>query len=396
MLLPIRSKNPPESFPIATILLIAINIFVFAVTSSGLVIKEDIVYEYGVSGVNVSPLTLMTSMFLHADLFHLLGNMWMLYLFGFAVEGRLRTLKFTALYLFAGLAADGLHLSVVAQIEPEVPAVGASGAIMGVMGAALYLFPFSKVDFIVGWFLYWGIWTWRMYGVALWYLGWDILGALVASTTSGVAHLAHIGGAIGGILFCGIIRSKRDNRDTSEAKATFDETRDLGLLSVRELASLHASNPEDTTVTLNWMYRSIRDPMGPRSDAMDAFMRLLPRIVEEQPPLSVGFVLAGLEGKPGTIPPKMLGATGFKCEKAGDFALAARLFESVVASPHATPADRESAMYRAAILYETALRQPQRAGHLYRQVIQHFPMSPFADQAKTRLSSLEARFPGLV
>src|SRR5438034_7636576 len=259
MLLPFRSKNPPESLPLGTIGLLAANVLIFLATQENLVIKENVVWQNGLSADNAGPLTFLSSMFLHGDILHLLGNMWFLYLFGFAVEGRLKTIKFLVLYFASGVTGGLLQL--VTSAGSHTPMIGASGAIMGVVGAALYMFPYGKVDFVFGWGLvYWRVVTWHMYWVAIYYIGFDIV--MVFLGPGPVAHFAHIGGAAGGILMCFLFRAPRDSQQASDAKAIFSETKDLRYLSPRELAAMAQHNPNDTTLVLNWMHRCLRDSMG--------------------------------------------------------------------------------------------------------------------------------------
>lgn len=110
MLLPVKAKNPPESVPYGTIGLIAINILIYALTSEyGLIIREEVVDAWAFKSMDFPSVTLLTSMFLHIDVWHILGNMWFLYLFGFAVEGRLKSGKFLLLYFASGFGGDLMH-----------------------------------------------------------------------------------------------------------------------------------------------------------------------------------------------------------------------------------------------------------------------------------------------
>lgn len=392
MLLPFRSKNPPESFPWATIGLIAVNVIVYCATSDNLLsAKRDIVMEYGLSLDNISIKTMFTSMFLHAEPLHLLGNMWFLYLLGFAVEGRLRTVKFLILYFLAGLCGDLLHTGVVGPMAPHLPSIGASGAIMGILGAALYMFPFGQMNFVFGWSLYWRVITWPMWGVGAYYLGLNVLETLLFMGKGGVATLAHLGGAAGGYLICLFMQPKRDNQEASQAKAMLADTQDLRVLSSRELASMAESNPTDTALTLNWMSRSLKDG-AIKPECMTAFMQLLPKIIAEQPTPAVGFVLGSLSMNPGVVPPHFLIDVGIKLEKEGEYVLALRLYDAALRDPATRPADQESALFKLSMLCESALNNPQRAMGGYQRLVQQFPMSHFADQAKVRLGVLTAKY----
>ncbi len=386
MLLPFRSKNPPESLQIGTIGLLAANVLIFLATQENLVIKDSVALRYGLSADNAGPVAFLSSMFLHGDILHILGNMWFLYLFGFAVEGRLRTIKFLALYFASGYAGGFLHLVVSGG---HTPMIGASGAIMGVLGAAMYMFPYGKVDFVFSWGLvYWRVVTWHMYWVAIYYLGFDIFLAFLGGGS--VAHFAHIGGAAGGVLMCFLFRAPRDSQQASDAKAMFSETKDLRYLAPRELAAMAQHNPNDTTLVLNWMHRCLRDPMGVSPECRAAFFNVLPQIIAGEPVQATGWALASLSSTPGVIKPAYLLDVASRLERAGDPVTALRLFENLISDPAAQPADKEAALFRLGMICERANNYP-RAASAYQQVLDQFPMGPFAGQAKLRLSNLTSR-----
>jgi len=154
---------------------------------------------------------LLTSQFLHGGWMHLFGNMWILWLFGDNIEDRLGHLPFIFFYLISGIIA-GMTQFAIDPASP-VPAIGASGAVAGVMGAYFYLFPRARVMtllpllwipffFRVPAFIYIGIWfiSQILMGFA------DLLGP--AQTGGGVAWWAHIGGFIFGILAVMVCRLK--------------------------------------------------------------------------------------------------------------------------------------------------------------------------------------------
>ena len=388
MLLPLRSKNPPERFPIATLCLIGINVLVYAFTvDDTLHLRSEMLQKLGLSVSNFSPFTLFTHLFVHADLLHLAGNLWFLYLFGFATEGRLRTPRFLLLYFASGIVGAILELLVFGKVAPNVPLVGASGAIMGVLGAALYLFPHSKVEFFFG--IGFGLsrlTTWNMAWVAAYYLGLDFLFAVFAGRT-GVAHLAHLGGAACGFAFCALFQVKRDSRQASDAKATYHETKDLSLLTSCELAAMAESNPDDTAIALNWMYRNLRDG-AIKPECLRAFMRLLPDIIQREPAATVGFVLACISSVTALRNEHVL-HVAFTLEHR-DTMLALRLYDEILKNPASSTSDMEGALFRKALLCEIGLKNRPYAVRIYQQLIERFPMSPMAEQAKLRLSGLPA------
>src|SRR4051794_870802 len=134
MLLPLRSKNPPERFPIATLGLIGINALVFAFTvDDTLHVRPEVLHSLGLSLYNFNPVSLVAHMFVHADLLHLAGNLWFLYLFGFAAEGRLKTPRFLFVYFASAIVGGTTEVLAFGHFAPDSPLVGASGGIMGVL-----------------------------------------------------------------------------------------------------------------------------------------------------------------------------------------------------------------------------------------------------------------------
>ncbi len=149
--------------------------------------------------------TLFTSMFLHGDLFHLGGNMVFLYVFGDNVEDALGHVGYGAFYFLAGIAGSLAHVSWFAS--SGVPTIGASGAISGVLGAYLFLYPRAKILTLV----FFG-WIWLIVLPAIVFLGvWFGYQLLLSFLPGGggVAYLAHIGGFMTGMLFGAVFRGRR-------------------------------------------------------------------------------------------------------------------------------------------------------------------------------------------
>jgi len=145
--------------------------------------------------------TLFTSMFLHGSWMHLIGNMWFLWLFGNNVEDSMTRPRFLAFYLLCGLAAAAAQ--VVSDPTSVTPMVGASGAISGVMGAYLVLFPRVRVFTLVplGFFLYsmaLPAWVMLIYWAVLQFFGG--VTSIGAEQSGGVAFWAHVGGFVAGIV----------------------------------------------------------------------------------------------------------------------------------------------------------------------------------------------------
>lgn len=205
---PIRDSQNSGKFPIINLALIAFNIYIFIQELFAPNI-EIFITQYGLIPQNVNFLDFqtlkpfVTSMFLHAGFLHILSNMWFLWIFGDNVEAALGHIKYLVFFIFCGVAASFIQYIFI--IDSALPMVGASGAIAGVLGAYLKLFPNNKVDTIIPIFglpiiialpaslilIYWFI-TQAFNGVA----------SIIVATASvgGIAYVAHAGGFLAGFL----------------------------------------------------------------------------------------------------------------------------------------------------------------------------------------------------
>ena len=226
-MIPYRDDNPSQSLPVVTIALIALNGWVFALElRAGSMGLARMFYEYGVvpvqvlhpetlDGVRAAGISLVTSMFLHAGLWHFAGNMWFLWLFGDNVEDRLGSFRFLVFYLLCGVAAAGAHVALNANAR--VPCVGASGAIAGVLGAYVLMFPRARVRAIIPIFIVLPLFVTMpaVFFIGCWFAiqllnGMATVGAQGVAT--GTAWWAHIGGFVAGMFFAGQFASSRRRR----------------------------------------------------------------------------------------------------------------------------------------------------------------------------------------
>ena len=170
-----------------TMRLILINAVVFVLTGP---LDAIGLFKFGAlsSDVLMRPWSLVTYMFLHADFFHLLFNMYSLWLFGGLVENILGAGRFLRLYFYSGLIAAGLYL--LCNWGEDFMLIGASGAVFGVMTAAALAYPNARILFF---FIPMKLWM-----MMLVYLAIEIFSF---HNPDNIAHLAHIGGALGGFLF---------------------------------------------------------------------------------------------------------------------------------------------------------------------------------------------------
>jgi membrane associated rhomboid family serine protease len=215
MFIPLRDENPTRRFPVITVLLVALNIGVFLfqalspqglahyVQRMGVVPYEITHFQTLAEGVRLSPpLTLVAALFIHGSLFHLLGNVLFLWIFGNNVEDFLGPLRFVLFYLCCGLGAS--LVQVLVSPHSQVPMIGASGAIAGVLGAYFLLYPSARVMTLV--FLFFFI---RVVPIpAAYVLGlWFVLQILNVGMGGGVAWFAHIGGFLIGLALIRLLGS---------------------------------------------------------------------------------------------------------------------------------------------------------------------------------------------
>lgn len=203
---PIRDHNPSGRTPYVTYALMAANILIFLAywplmddpRAINLFFRNWALIPAEVSQGDIYS-GLLTSMFLHGGFMHLAGNMLFLYIFGDNVEDEMGHLPYLIFYLAAGLGAGVVH--VMSAPGSMVPTVGASGAIAGVMGSYLLLFPRAKVDIFLFFIIIFRILpipAWVMLG--LWFALQLFNGVGVDAAAGGVAYWAHAGGFIIGIL----------------------------------------------------------------------------------------------------------------------------------------------------------------------------------------------------
>ncbi len=222
-MLPIKDDQPRYSTPYVTWFLIALNLIIFLFESTldaqslRLLIHQFAVVPYHVlvflhgSRYSVEQVVLpfFTSLFLHGSWMHVIGNMWFLYIFGDNVEDYLGHFKYLSFYLLCGVLA--MSAQVLVSLHSTVPALGASGAIAGVLGAYFVVYPRARV---LTWFFVFVLWVpaWVILGY------WFVLNFLSGTATvlqvqsqnmGGVAFWAHVGGFLSGMALVRVFGERR-------------------------------------------------------------------------------------------------------------------------------------------------------------------------------------------
>ena len=214
-MLPIHDENRPTIKPYVNYGLLLVNVVVFFFLLGTGSLTEDFFKVFGaipsyiVSGERLW--ALLTSMFIHADIVHLLGNMVYLWVFGDNIEDALGHAKYLIFYLLSGLAASFFHIASVFAALPsltrvwyidptKMPSVGASGAISAVLGAYILLYPRARIRTLVWYFFIYIISIPALYYLGFWFLYQLVMGFFsFTGRLSGVAFWAHIGGFVAGL-----------------------------------------------------------------------------------------------------------------------------------------------------------------------------------------------------
>jgi membrane associated rhomboid family serine protease len=215
MLIPYQVDVPFDNKPVANWGLIAVTVAVFGFEMAN---RENIemFQPFFCTGWD-NPIGWFTSLFLHAGILHLVGNMLFLWVFGNAVCSKVGNLTYIPFYLAAGLAGGFAQMAS----DPTMPSLGASGAINGMVGAYLIFFPTNDISCMLILYFRPIFFTLSSYWIILYFLAWDILGAAVGG--GNVGHWAHLGGFAAGLtiavvmLKTGLVKMQRDELSLLQA-----------------------------------------------------------------------------------------------------------------------------------------------------------------------------------
>jgi len=221
-LIPLRDTIPSRRFPIMNYLIICVNTIIFiyeillGTQLDRFLFKYGLVPIYFIAAFKIEEISVwsafvpfFTSMFLHGGWMHLIGNMWFLYVFGDNVEDKLGHIKYLFFYISCGVIAAVSQLII--SWGSRVPMIGASGAIAGVLGAYMILFPHSRVLTLVPIFVFIQLVEIPAFVfLFLWFVMQFFYGAVsfVAISQGGVAWWAHIGGFVAGIFLIRVLRGR--------------------------------------------------------------------------------------------------------------------------------------------------------------------------------------------
>jgi len=212
-MIPLRDTVPTKNHPVVNNTIIGVNVLIFLYQLTQGIGLDKFIYIYGLVPARYSipqisvyftpfqqAFSFLSFMFLHGGFWHLLGNMWSLYIFGDNVEDRLGHLRYLLFYIICGLASGLSHMLL--NLNSNVPTIGASGAIAGVMGAYFILHPRAKILTLIPiFFIPYFIEIPAAFFLGIWFVLQFLNAAASQGQGSGVAWWAHIGGFVFGIIF---------------------------------------------------------------------------------------------------------------------------------------------------------------------------------------------------
>ncbi len=219
---PLHDDNPTRDASVVVYSLIVFNVLIFFYQSSlsrlelsGWLNDWAVIPQQLTSNWGRELVTVLSSQFLHADLIHLVSNMWFLFIFGNNVEDRLGHWLFLVFYLLCGAVA--VFAQVAFAPNSTVPMVGASGAIAGVMGAYIVKFPRAQILTLVflGFFVTF-VQIPAVVFLGLWILGQTVYAVLTSPNQPGIAYLAHVGGFVAGMLLLALLPERSNTYPEEE------------------------------------------------------------------------------------------------------------------------------------------------------------------------------------
>jgi membrane associated rhomboid family serine protease len=401
MFLPIKVETEIEKFPLFTYLIIGVNVIVFlAIHFLPLELREMAYYDYGFIAEQINPLSLISHTFLHVGWLNIIFNMYYLYLFGRASEHRIGSLSLILLYFTSAIAGSLVQGALTPEYLTDIPVIGASGAVSGVLGAYMVLYPWEKVSCVYVKSL--GFIT-TLSISSLWVLGgWLVLqfvNALWFSSGAGenyVAYWAHIGGFAFGAAcaamikyFVALVAMLQRRSVTLQLEQCSDMIHD-GKAAEAEAKLNAALEKESGDPLLFGELGRVKLAGGDKSAARKMFRRSLKKAIKQKnaaAAVSAYFGLVAAKTKPLDNSMRLIIGRRFARLKKYGHAL------GIMGEPFGLEGEMEGLdklLYEIGDLFAGPLKDPLRASAAFSLLMQIFPHSPRALDVKYRLRRLRA------
>ena len=406
--IPFRTDRSLRTVPYVTYTLLFLNILVFLCTQPFSYLQYDaFIDRWGLTLTHPSLRCLATYGFIHYDSSHLVGNMLIFWIVGTVLESGIGSLLFLLVYFSSLIGAVLLYGVIGRFFHPEslgIPLIGASGAIAGVIGFAMFRYYHIRIRMIVLvpnvlgiipsipaypfplliWVPFWGY--------AAYWGGKELLNGILQLQVQGsdnVAHWAHLGGMGLGLLAGLLLRSFREGqRESTLEDSARSAMQGLSQRSFDELQRLLLEHPDDPEV-LEAMAGVVM-ANGNADESRTLYMKAIPLFLKQGLPVRAAIsYLNVLRAFPlTTFPPHEQLTLSSLLENQGHYPEAARAF-LLIAESYPDSGDAQTALLRAAQIHARNLHDPSRAIDLLHHLLQRYPDSPWHSLAKDRLSGLE-------
>ena len=400
--LPIRTDRTLKKVPYVTYTLCFLNIFVF-LNQIGMSQSERdaAAHQWGFIVSQPSIVTLFTSGFLHGDILHLFSNLLILWLVGTVLEAGIGSAVFLLFYLASLVCATTLY-GVISRLfmhdSLHIPLIGASGAISGVTGLAAFRYfrlrvltiPIISFGFLP---IPIPIMVWvPMWAYALYFAAKELVAGfnlLTNNTDNMVAHWAHIGGLVMGVLMALLLKAVNEGRrecalEDSTRAAAGEKPRERSLQEVRELLRLHPNDPE-----LMEAMAGLLMVQGHWAKSRDIYLKAVHLFVAagQRDRAAISYLNA-LRAFPNTLlPPREQMTMASTLEALGHFREAVQAFGLII-EHYPDREEAETSLLRAALIYQRYLNDMPAAERLLKYFIERYPESHWHNLAQDRLKDL--------
>lgn len=393
-LIPVRRRRRRglEGFPVVTVCLLLLNVFLFAVNASGDGGLDDgVAHRWGLIPQQASLITLLTYMFLHGSWGHVLGNMLGLWLFGPHVEEALGKFEYLLFYIGAGVAGGLAHVVLADLFLPAaraLPLVGASGAIFGILGLYAVRFWRTRMRVLLV-FNVSSIWAVSVFALYQFLLG---LHALADGGGDGnTANWAHVGGFLFGLMIALPLRMREDSHveySLEDALAARAAGRiDQAAAHYRRVLAATPNDP-DAHRALAQVCAQLRQAEAAHQHFQEALRLYLTTGNHDAAATTYGDALTHFEVLP--LTPTLLQRTASACEEAEAYPLALTALTELCRDHPGTP-EAEVALLRLGRLHLNKLDQPQNAAGIFSEFLRTYPESPWRRHAEQLLSEAMAK-----
>lgn len=348
--------------------------------------RPEVVGDYAVSRAQFNLLRLASSFFLHGSTFHLTLSLLGLWLFGAAVEGRLRPFLFLVLYVGGNLLGACLQLFVVGAAHPERMLLGDTGGLLAIAGAYFILFPFSTISAFFWWgFGNMGATECPARPIVLLYAGLEMVYGLVYKNPHSLGQFAPLSGFGLGMAVALLSGARRDDAEMSYVQAAVSDTKDYALLHFADLAILMQQPTEDMNLVMAYCEKALTLKTETRlQQCLGVLYQYSRLLVDRADPYQLAELVLCIPVSTGGLPNVFYLRLASRLEALRAYDTAAQLYRRACDLAPQEP-DSEIALYRLGQLTQNALGNVAHARAIYQEMLRLFPNGRLVLEARRAL-----------